>query len=87
VTLFQKLLIVLATAFLGLMVYDRIQNYRHKIAAREAAKEKKMWEDYERCTEGLPYPPGATEERRQVWLRARRECLVNLGMPIQELDK
>jgi hypothetical protein len=87
-TLFQKLLLTLATAFLAVMVYDRVNDYRHETAAQKVAKEKAMWNDYERCVGGLPYPGStASNEAQQVWLRARQGCLANLGMPIQELDK
>jgi hypothetical protein len=87
VTLFQKLVIALATAFLAVMVYDRVQNYRHEAAARNIAKDRQMWDDYHRCVDFLPYPLGANEEEQRVWLRARQGCLVHLGMPIQELNK
>ena len=69
------------------MVYDRVQNYRHDIAARNAVKEKATWKDYNRCIDGLPYAPGVDEEQRRAWLRARAYCRVNLGESPEEIGK
>lgn len=85
-TLFQKLLIILATAFLAVMVYDRISNYRREAAAREMVKQKDMRDGYEHCIEFLPYP-GPSNEEQKVWLRARAYCRVNLGESLEEIGK
>jgi hypothetical protein len=86
VTLFQKLLVILATAFLAVMVYDRVNSYRHETAAHEAAKEKDMQDGYKHCIEFLPYP-GTSKEEQKVWLRARSYCRVNLGESPGEIGK
>jgi hypothetical protein len=88
VTLFQKLLVILATAFLAVMVYDRVNAYRHEVAARQAAKEKDMHDGYEHCIEFLPYPGSmASEKDHRACLRARAYCRVNLGESPAEIQK
>ena len=86
-TLFQKLVVILATVFLAIMIYDRVRGERHARDTQNAIKEKEMWDAYRRCIDSLPYPAGANDEERKAWLRARNGCLVNLGMPIQEQGK
>jgi hypothetical protein len=86
-TRFQKLLVILATAFLAVMVYDRIRSYRRDVATREAIRDKAMWNDYERCVDALPYPPRAGDEDRRLWLRARTNCLTLLGASPEEIGK
>jgi hypothetical protein len=74
-TLFQKLVILILVAFLAVFVYDRVHAYRRKSDARETAKEKKMFEDYDKCEESLPYPGSqASKERIDSWLKARSDC-------------
>ena len=73
-TRFQKAFLILATAFLAVLVYDRINSYRHEAAAREVMRQKVIWDELYRCEDAIAYPYPQTPEAVEVFQRARQDC-------------
>jgi hypothetical protein len=73
-TRFQTAIVILAAAFLALLVYDRVSRYRHEVEVREAARQKEIYDGLQRCEDAVAYPYDHTPQAEAIFNDARKGC-------------